>query len=404
MSISRILNENAKVNWKSLRDVAEYSKKRISSDGLNETNYVGVDNMLQDRKGKTISTRVPSSGNYTQYEPNDILIGNIRPYLKKIWLSDCKGGTNGDVLVIHPTDTNIDTRYLYQLLADDKFFEFNMIHAKGAKMPRGDKQRIMDYLIPIPPLVIQKEIVKILDSFSELTASLTTELVTEFTDRKKQYTYYLDKLLFFETAEVEQKTLGEIGEFQRGKRFVKNDMTSEGVPCIHYGEMYTHYGTWTGEAKSFLSKELVDSKNLRVAENDDVVIVAAGETIEDIGKGTAWLGDEGVVIHDACFSFRSSLNPKYVAYFTRTKQYHDQIRKHISSGKISAINSKGLSKVIIPTPPKEEQEHIVSILDKLDNLITSICESLPKEIELRRKQYEYYRDQLLTFPNDNIKA
>jgi type I restriction enzyme S subunit len=143
---------------------------------------------------------------------------------------------------------------------------------------------------------------------------------------------------------------------------------------------------------------LVERKNLRIAENGDVVIVAAGETIEDIGLGTAWIGDEGVVIHDACFSFNSPLNPKYVAYFTRTKQFHDQIKKYISSGKISAINARGLEKVLIPVPSPEEQERIVTILDKFDLLTTSISEGLPKEIELRKKQYEYYRDLLLTFP------
>jgi type I restriction enzyme S subunit len=198
--------------------------------------------------------------------------------------------------------------------------------------------------------------------------------------------------------------MSELGIFQRGKRFVKDDMISEGVPCIHYGEMYTYYGTWAKESKSFLSEELVERKNLRIAENGDVVIVAAGETIEDIGLGTAWLGDEGVVIHDACFSYRSTLNPKFVAYFTRTKQFHDQIKKHISSGKISAINARGLEKVLIPVPSPEEQERIVNILDKFDILTSSISEGLPKEIELRKKQYEYYRDLLLTFPMNNIES
>ena len=108
--------------------------------------------------------------------------------------------------------------------------------------------------------------------------------------------------------------------------------------------------------------------------------------------------------HDACFSYKTILNPKYVAYFTRTKQFHDQIKKHISSGKISAINAKGLGKAIIPVPSPEEQERIVSILDKFDILTTSISEGLPKEIELRKKQYEYYRDLLLTFPKNNIES
>ena len=256
--------------------------------------------------------------------------------------------------------------------------------------------------IPVPPLEIQKEIVRILDSFTELATKLATKLTTELIARKQEYDYYREQLLSFEDGGVEWKSLNDIGEFQRGKRFVKDDMILEGVPCIHYGEMYTHYDTWAYETKSFVSKELVENKKLRVAEKGDVVIVAAGETIEDIGKGTAWLGDEGVVTHDACFSFRSPLNPKYVAYFTRTRHYHDQIRRHVSSGKISAINAKGLSKVIIPVPSSEEQQRIVEILDKFDTLTTSISEGLPKEIELRQKQYEYYRELLLSFPKTNV--
>lgn len=100
-------------------------------------------------------------------------------------------------------------------------------------------------------------------------------------------------------VEVEFKPLGEVGEFIRGKRFVRKDMKGEGFPCIHYGEMYTHYGVWAEEAKSFIDQNL--ASKLRVASHGDVVIVAAGETIEDIGRGTAWLGDMDVVIHDACF-------------------------------------------------------------------------------------------------------
>ena len=181
-------------------------------------------------------------------------------------------------------------------------------------------------------------------------------------------------------------------------------MVSEGVPCIHYGEMYTYYNIWADKTKSFVSNELVETKKLRTAQKGDVVIVAAGETIEDIGLGTAWLGDEEVVIHDACFFYKSELDPKYVAFFTRTKQFHDQIKKHISSGKISAINAKGLSKVKIPIPPLEKQKAIVAILDKFDALTNSISEGLPKEIELRQKQYAYYRDLLLNFPKEEHHA
>jgi len=148
--------------------------------------------------------------------------------------------------------------------------------------------------------------------------------------------------------DVEWKPLGDVGTFIRGKRFVKTDLLSEGVPCIHYGEMYTHFGISAKNAKSFLDAEL--ATRLRCANPGDVVIVAAGETVEDIGNGTAWLGDGDVVIHDACFAYRSNLNPAYISYFLRTKKFKEQIKKHVSSGKISSINSSGLAKAIIPIP------------------------------------------------------
>ncbi len=247
------------------------------------------------------------------------------------------------------------------------------------------------YEFPIPPLPIQEEIVRILDKFTALEAELEAELET----RKRQYEYYRNQLLAFEGKDVEWKTLGEMGEFIRGRRFVRTDMIESGFPCIHYGEMYTHYNVFATEAKSYINEEL--AKKLRVANHGDVVIVAAGETIEDIGKSTAWLGNSDVVIHDACFIFKSSLNPKYVAYFSRTNLFHSQIKRHISSGKISAINAKGLEKAKIPVPSLEEQERIVTILDQFDALVNDISVGLPAEIKARREQYEYYRGKLLTF-------
>ena len=213
---------------------------------------------------------------------------------------------------------------------------------------------------------------------------------------------FMEKLL--DDAEVEWKTLGEVGEFQRGKRFVRKDIVPTGVPCIHYGEMYTHYGIWSEESKSFISKEL--SAKLRVANYGDVVIVAAGETVEDIGNGTAWLGKHDVVIHDACFSFKSGLNPKYVSYFLRTKSFKDQIKRHISSGKISAINAKGLSRAVIPIPCPENPEKSLEIQAEIVRILDSFTEltaELTAELNMRKKQYNYYRDQLLTFEEGEVE-
>lgn len=242
--------------------------------------------------------------------------------------------------------------------------------------------------IPLPPLPIQQEIVTILDTFTALDGSLQAELEA----RRKQYEHYRNQLLNFEGKEVEWKMLGEVGKFIRGKRFVKNDIVSEGVPCIHYGEMYTYYKTWTKKTKSFL--ELEKAEKLRLAKPGDVIIVTAGETIEDIGNAVAWLGETNVVIHDACFAYSHNFNPKFVSYYFQTDIFRSQIRKHISSSKISAILESGLRQAKIPIPSLSEQERIVGILDKFDALANT---ELPAEIAARRKQYEYYREKLLTF-------
>ncbi|MGL5797681.1 MAG: restriction endonuclease subunit S, partial [Cetobacterium sp.] len=180
-----------------LKEVAQYSKDRINAVEVDKANYVGVDNLLQNRQGKTNSNYVPTEGRLTRYEKNNVLIGNIRPYLKKIWFSNVYGGTNGDVLVIQPIVKNLLPKYLYTLLCADKFFDFNMQNAKGAKMPRGNKEAIMNYSIPIPPLEEQQRIVDILDRFDTLVNDIKEGLPAEIEARKQQYEYYRDKLLTF---------------------------------------------------------------------------------------------------------------------------------------------------------------------------------------------------------------
>ena len=174
---------------------------RIDAADVDEETYIGVDNLLSEKRGKTVSDYVPTEGKLAQFETGDILIGNIRPYLKKIWLADTDGGTNGDVLVIQIEDKRIlDPAFLYYVLSSDSFFDFDMQNAKGAKMPRGDKAAIMRYVIPVPPLPIQTEIVRILDAFTEATAELTDKLNAELLARQKQYEYYRDLLLTFNSS------------------------------------------------------------------------------------------------------------------------------------------------------------------------------------------------------------
>lgn len=180
-----------------LSDVAIYSRERIAATEVDEDSYVGVDNLLQDKRGKTTSTHVPESGRLIAYNEDDTLIGNIRPYLRKIWFADCSGGTNGDVLVIRPNRSLIEPKYLYSVLSSDQFFEYDTQNSKGAKMPRGDKDAVMRYKISLPPIEKQKQIVAILDRFYHLCNDISDGLPAEIAARQKQYEYYRDKLLTF---------------------------------------------------------------------------------------------------------------------------------------------------------------------------------------------------------------
>ncbi len=299
-------------------------------------------------------------------------------------------------------EAQIRPKFLYYFLTTVGLGEMN----QAGGVPSQTQSVLNELKIPIPcpenpkkSLEIQAEIVRILDAFTTHTAELTAEL----TARKKQYNYYRDQLLSFEEGEVEWKSLGEIGEFIRGKRFTKADYVEDGISVIHYGEIYTRYGVFTTHAFSQVRNDMADS--LRYAEPGDVVMAGVGETVEDVGKAVAWIGSEKVAIHDDSYAFRHSMNPKFISYAMQTASFIDEKAKHVSRGKINRLLINGIEKVRIPIPhPNDaekslaEQARIVAILDKFDALTNSITEGLPREIELRQKQYEYYRDLLLSFP------
>ncbi|MCH5149788.1 MAG: restriction endonuclease subunit S [Spirochaetales bacterium] len=192
-------DENDKsVKFVKLNDIAQYSADRIEASLLDENSYVGVDNLLPNKQGKTLSNYVPTEGRLTKFIEGDILIGNIRPYLRKVWISDIVGGTNGDVLTIHINNQNeVYPKYLYYILSSEAFFHYDTQNSKGAKMPRGDKSMVMKYELPLPSFSEQQRIVSILDRFDALCNDITVGLPAEIEARKKQYEYYRDKLLTF---------------------------------------------------------------------------------------------------------------------------------------------------------------------------------------------------------------
>lgn len=299
-----------------------------------------------------------------------------------------------------PDSNLICKQFLYYLLQWDTK-ALKDAHSTGSTMMHISKTTIEKRLVPIPcpdnpekSLAIQSEIVRILDKFTALTAELTAELNM----RKKQYNYYRDQLFSFNTEDVPHLPMGQkdIGEFIRGGTFQKKDFIDAGVGCIHYGQIYTYYGTYTEKTKTYISTAL--AKKCKKAQKGDLIIATTSENDEDVCKAVAWLGSEDIAVSsDACI-YKHNLNPKYVSYFFQTEQFQNQKKQYITGAKVRRVNADNLSKILIPVPSMEIQERIVSILDKFDTLTNSITEGLPREIELRQKQYEYYRDLLFSFP------
>ena len=148
-----------------LREIAEYVNIKINSNNLSLNNYISTENMLPDRKGISISSNIPNN-NVNKFLKNDILISNIRPYFKKIWFAIFEGGASNDILVIRGNN-KVNSKYLYYLLSTDDFFDYNVKGSKGTKMPRGDKEHIMNYEFKLPSLKEQKRIADILTALDD---------------------------------------------------------------------------------------------------------------------------------------------------------------------------------------------------------------------------------------------
>ena len=262
--------------------------------------------------------------------------------------------------------------------------------ATGVTRINISRKNLAKIQVPLPPAEVQQEVARTLDQFTQLEAELEAELEA----RKQQYAYYRDQIVAG-SQNVQLVPIKEIGELQRGRRFTRNDMVDEGIPAIHYGEIYTTYGYRTESTTSFVKDEI--GPQLRFAQPGDVIIAAVGETVADVGTGVAWLGTTPVAYHDDSFALHHNQDPRYISHALRTSEYHRQKGRFVSRAKVKRLSVKGIEQIRIPLPELDEQRRIADILDDFDALINDLSSGLPAEIEARRKQYEYYRDRLLTF-------
>jgi type I restriction enzyme S subunit len=359
----------------------------MSSGEVNKGTIYSTDKLISQAGFDSCSTRMVPPGAVVMALAGQ---GKTRGTVARTRIALC---TNQSLCAIVPSPA-LDADFLFHFLSTQYQQLRDVSSGAGA---RGGLNLgiIRAYPIPLPPLEVQRETVRVLDRLSCVEADLEAKLEAELRARRLQYAHYLERVLTFPEAGGARIPLNELGEFVRGRRFTKADVAVAGVPSIHYGEIYTSYGVAAEQTVSHVRADL--RPQLRFANPGDVVIAAVGETVEDVGKAVAWLGSEPVAIHDDTFLFRSELNPKYVSYFMQTADFHAQKNKYVARAKVKRLSSEGLAKISIPVPSVEEQSRVVEILDKFDALVNDLNSGLPAEIAARRKQYEYYRDKLLSF-------
>ena len=326
-----------------------------------------------NREGETITVAGSGAGaGYVQYWDKPIFV--------------C------DAFSIKGNDS-LNTKYIYYFLTSiqEKIYATK----KGGGVPHVHISSIDKFEIPVPPLPVQEEIVRILDTLTELQAELQAELQKKKKKRKQQYEYYRDKLLSFSdlgnwggrNVSVEWKKLGEIGKVCMCKRILKEQTFSTGdIP-------FFKIGTFGGSADAYISKELFDEyvKKYSYPKKGDILISAAGtigRTVVFDGSPSyfqdsniVWLKHDESVVLNSYLRYIYSLNPWAIS----------------TGGTIARLYNDNILNAVIPVPPLAEQQRIVDILDRFSTLTTDLTVGLPAEIEARRKQYEYYRDQLLTF-------
>lgn len=365
------LLDGVEVEWKLLGDdlffeIANNGRKPVKSSlrvaGI--TPYYGANNIQDYVDGYT------HDGEYVLIAED----GSASLECYSIQYTTGKFWANNHVHVVRGK-SGVSSRFLYHYLHIVNFIPF-LTGGVRAKLTKG---QLVEIPVPIPcpdnpekSLAIQSEIVRILDKFTELTAELTAEL----TLRKKQYNYYRDQLLSFKEGEVEWKTLGEVAVIGTGNHDTQD--------AIEHGK-YIFYARGREPLK------------LNVFDFDETAIITAGD---GAGVGKVFHYAKGkYALHQRAYRIvpNAFMNPRFVYHYI-TAYFFTYIQKASVSSSVTSLRRPMFLKFPIPVPPSEEQARIVEILDKFDTLTNSITEGLPREIELRQKQYEYYRDLLFSFP------
>ena len=382
------LLQGQEVQWKTLGEVAklekgrQLNKKDLSDKGLypaynGGTSFSGFTDLYNYSANKIIISQGGASAGFVNYVTTDFY-------------------ANAHCYVVLPDETQIVNRYLYHFLKLNQTLLMGRQH--GAGIPALNASEILELSIPIAPLSVQEKIVEILDKFTTLEAELEAELDC----RKRQYEYYRNQLLSLDVIKRQQGinnvtwlTLGEVFETRNGYTPSKANAAfweNGTIPWFRMEDIRANGGVLK-DSIQHVTPQAIKGKGLFMAGS---IIMAT----------TATIGEHALITVDALanqqftnFRVRNSMEDKLLTKFVYYYFFiiDEWCRQNVNVSSFPSVEIERLKKQPFPIPPLAEQQRIVSILDKFEALTTSISEGLPKEIELRRKQYEYYCNQLLSF-------
>ena len=308
-----------------------------------------------------------------------------------VWLGKDDVAVSGHTAIIHH---NQDAKYLAYYFHSSMFFAQKAKLAHGTKVIEVTPDKLNGVIVPVPPLEVQREIVRILDRFTELTSELTAEL----TARRKQYEYYRSQLLSFDNS-IKRRRLEEICSVITDGSHWSPQEASEGFCMASVKDMRPNGFDYSACKK--INKEDFDSllKNGCRPEKGDVLVAKDGATM--LKHAFVADGKEDLVVLSSIAILRPKqelINPRYLAHYFRQESFKEKvIRTYSTVGGVPRIILKGFKKMVIAVPAMEVQDRLVNVLDNFETMCSDLNIGLPAEIEARQKQYEYYRDKLLTF-------
>jgi len=397
-------------NGVEFRELGDTEYFKITMGQSPDGKSVSSDNSgLEFHQGKTNFTGfvIGSSSQYTSQptkiaNPNSILM-SVRAPVGAINYTDRKICIGRGLCAIQTTE-KIESMFLYYVM--QIYGQVLSDKSTGSTFDSTNSTNVKAIKIPIPPIPVQQEIVKILDRFIELETELELQLKAELEARKKQYDFYRSKLLSFSDLNtcwggvscsksidyIQWKTLGEIAEFKYG--FTDKAKEQGNVRFVRITDINENGKLRTKDCKYL---DLTSENEGYLISKGDLLMARTGATF---GK-TMLFNEEYPAVY-ASFLIRirfrmNTINPSFYWHFAQSALYWEQTNKLVSGGAQPQFNANALKLIKIPIPPLAEQERIVGILDKFDKLVNNISEGLPAEIKARKKQYEYYRGQLLNF-------